>query len=122
MNVSLSGARVYDVRADRGRTQLGTGASDQPRMTSSEQDPLLPSSNAPERAEQADRPSQRGRLSTWRIRVAEALESAYVHKLVITLVRLSTIIHVLSFDTLPFVDRHRRRMRAGRSRVYPFNL
>lgn len=56
---------------------------------SSEQDPLLPSSNAPEQPEQANQP-QRGRLSTFRIRVAEALESAYVHKLVITLVRLPT--------------------------------
>lgn len=64
-------------------------ASDQPRM-SSEQDPLLPSSNAPEQPEQANQ-LQRGRLSTWRIRVGEALESAYVHKLVITLVRLPTV-------------------------------
>lgn len=66
-------------------------------MTSSEQDPLLPSSNAPEQAEQAEQSSQSGRLSTWRIRVGEALESAYVHKLVITLVRLPTVIIVLSF-------------------------
>ena len=57
-------------------------------MSSSEQEPLLPSSNPPDQPEQADRSLPRGRLSTWRIRVAEALESAYVHKLVITLVRI----------------------------------
>jgi hypothetical protein len=48
-----------------------------------EQEPLLPSSERPEQA-------QSGLLSTWRIRVAEALESSHAHKLVITLVRLPT--------------------------------
>jgi hypothetical protein len=56
---------------------------------SSEQEPLLPSSSSSEPQEQANQ-LQRGRLSTWRIRVAEALESAYVHKLVIALVSLSS--------------------------------
>ncbi|SRR6266403_1513809 len=51
-----------------------------------EQDPLLPSSNSPD-AEQPEQETQPERLSTWRNRVAEALESASVHKLVITLVR-----------------------------------
>jgi hypothetical protein len=64
---------------------------------SSEQDPLLPSSNPPEQPEQAYQSPQRGRLSTWRIRVAEALESAYVHKLVITLVRLPTVTYTPMF-------------------------
>lgn len=56
---------------------------------SSEQEPLLPSSTS-QLEEQVDE-SQPGLLSTWRIRVAEALESPIVHKLVITLVRLPTV-------------------------------
>jgi hypothetical protein len=50
---------------------------------SSEQDPLLPSSYTQEEQDQYQTES----ASTWRERVAEALESAIVHKLVITLVR-----------------------------------
>jgi hypothetical protein len=84
---------------------------------SSEQEPLLPSSDSQERPEQ----SERGLLSTWRIRTAEALESAYVHKLVITLVRLPTP-HYVSFPlTNTSVDRHRCHMRPGGSRIYPIN-
>jgi len=56
---------------------------------SSEQDPLLPSSGFQERPD-VDQ-SQGGLLSTWRIRVAEALESASVHKLVITLIVIDAI-------------------------------
>jgi hypothetical protein len=56
---------------------------------SSEREPLLPSTETQEWPEQVDQ-SERGLFATWRIRVAEALESAYVHKLVITLVRLPT--------------------------------
>jgi hypothetical protein len=50
---------------------------------SSDQEPLLPSSERPEQAEDG--------LSTWRVRVAEALESSRLHKLVIALVRLPTV-------------------------------
>ena len=53
-----------------------------------EQQPLLPSSYTAEQGEQTDHP-QTSRISTWRSRLAEALESPAVHKLVITLVRLS---------------------------------
>ena len=53
---------------------------------SSEQEPLLPSSYSQEQTEQADQ-SPTSHLSTWRGRVAEALESPSIHKLVITLVR-----------------------------------
>ncbi|KAI0006073.1 hypothetical protein BJV74DRAFT_802007 [Russula compacta] len=52
---------------------------------SSEQQPLLPSSTSQERPEQVDE-SQPGWLSAWRTRLGEALESAIVHKLVITLI------------------------------------
>ena len=88
---------------------------------SSEQAPLLPSSNPPdEQPEQANQ-TQRTRLSTWRVRVAEALESAYVHKLVITLVRRffpPSLYYTPSLTRRP-ADRHRRRMRPSRSRIYP---
>ena len=67
---------------------------------SSEQEPLLPSSNPPEQPEQADQSPQSGRLSTWRVNVGEALESAYVHKLVISLVR------VFSSHPLPLTQTH----------------
>lgn len=50
---------------------------------SSEQDPLLPSSYSQEAQDQYQTDSS----PTWRERVAEALESPIVHKLVITLVR-----------------------------------
>jgi len=53
-------------------------------MMSSEQEPLLPSTYP----EQVDL-SQTGLLPTWRNRLAEALESVVVHKLIITLVRPS---------------------------------
>ncbi|KAI0281446.1 hypothetical protein BGY98DRAFT_1184949 [Russula aff. rugulosa BPL654] len=62
---------------------------------SSEQEPLLPSSNPPEQPEQAEQSPQRGDFPLGAFRVGEALESAYVHKLVISL-----------------VHRHRRSMRA----------
>ncbi|KAI0256744.1 hypothetical protein BJV78DRAFT_1116823 [Lactifluus subvellereus] len=53
---------------------------------SSEQEPLLPSSYSQEQTpEQADQ-SPTSQLSTWRGRVAEALESPPVHKLIITLI------------------------------------
>ena len=55
---------------------------------SDEQEPLLPSTHPPEQPEQTDE-SQAGLLSTWRVRVAEALESAAVHKSILALVRLS---------------------------------
>ena len=49
----------------------------------SEQDPLLPSSYSREEQDQDQTESP----STWRERVAEALESPIIHQLVITLVR-----------------------------------
>jgi len=52
---------------------------------SDEQEPLLPSTHPPEQPEQTDE-SQAGLLSTWRVRVAEALESATVHKSILALI------------------------------------
>jgi len=59
-------------------------------MSSSEQEPLLPSSVSQGRSEGADQ-SEGGLISTWRARVGEALESATVHKLVITLIVIDAI-------------------------------
>ena len=68
-------------------------------MSSSEQQPLLPSSVSQERPEEAEG----GLLSTCRVRVGEALESDTVHKLVITLVRLlpAVPLRVLSLTGRP---------------------
>jgi hypothetical protein len=54
---------------------------------SSEQDPLLPSSYSQEEQDQYQADSAKDSATTWRERVAEALESSTIHKLVITLVR-----------------------------------
>jgi hypothetical protein len=56
---------------------------------SSEQDPLLPSTYPREQPDEQEDESQAGLLSTSRTRVAEALESNTLHKLIITLVRFS---------------------------------
>jgi len=56
-------------------------------MSSSEQQPLLPSSVPQERPEEAEG----GLLSTCRVRVGEALESATVHKLVISLIVIDAV-------------------------------
>jgi hypothetical protein len=87
---------------------------------SSEQEPLLPSTDTQERQEQADQ-SERGLFATGRIRVAEALESAYVHKLVITLVRLPTALRVFPSLTIS-ADSHRCHMRPGGPWIYPIKL
>ncbi|KAN0133804.1 hypothetical protein V8E53_008528 [Lactarius tabidus] len=53
---------------------------------SSEQDPLLPSSYSQEEQDQYQADSAKDSATTWRERVAEALESSTIHKLVITLI------------------------------------
>lgn len=84
---------------------------------SSEQDPLLPSSYSQEEDQyQTESP-------TWRERVSEALESSFVHKLVIALVRYSFLSCIEFFLlTLSLVDRHRCWMCSRRSCLHPFIL
>jgi hypothetical protein len=81
-------ARVDDVRVDNIRAERERETSTS--MSSSEQEPLLPSSIPPE----GDDQSERGLISTWRVRVGEALESPTVHNLVIILVRLPTVYYM----------------------------
>ena len=60
-------------------------------IMSSEQDPLLPLTHPSEEPDDQVDQSQTGLLSSWRTRVAKALESDIFHKFIITLVRIPNL-------------------------------